>query len=210
MNSLITPLNLACLFPCFGNPPPKPKPTVKTTVLVYDGDVLPLSKVSRNEMGAYLCIATNGVPPSVSKRIILDVECKYSIQVEHGTWVAQLTGEWKLYQSVWVWGILWEGAYYISPLVGCLCQFSSNTRAHLPEREQAIHPARLSIHLSIHPAIPANWHPSSHPAFQPSNHPLSAFRAIFLHGAAQRLLFVPAAHQFNCTLVAPAMSDKRS
>lgn len=45
-------------------------------VLVYDGEVLPLTKVSRNEMGAYLCIATNGVPPSVSKRIILDVECK--------------------------------------------------------------------------------------------------------------------------------------
>jgi len=85
MNFLIPPLNLACLFPCSGNPPPKPKPPWKTTVLVYDGDVLPLSKVSRNEMGAYLCIATNGVPPSVSKRIILDVECKYSIQVEHGT-----------------------------------------------------------------------------------------------------------------------------
>lgn len=44
--------------------------------MVYDGEVLPLTKVSRNEMGAYLCIATNGVPPSVSKRIILDVECK--------------------------------------------------------------------------------------------------------------------------------------
>ncbi|XP_031631296.1 lachesin [Contarinia nasturtii] len=41
---------------------------------VYDGEVLPLTKVSRNEMGAYLCIATNGVPPSVSKRITLDVE----------------------------------------------------------------------------------------------------------------------------------------
>ncbi|KAG5683591.1 hypothetical protein PVAND_012864 [Polypedilum vanderplanki] len=27
-----------------------------------------------SQMGAYLCIATNGVPPSVSKRIILDVE----------------------------------------------------------------------------------------------------------------------------------------
>lgn len=50
--------------------------TTTTAVLVYDGDVLPLTKVSRNEMGAYLCIATNGVPPSVSKRIILDVECK--------------------------------------------------------------------------------------------------------------------------------------
>lgn len=45
--------------------------------MTYDGDVMLLTKVSRNEMGAYLCIATNGVPPSVSKRIILDVECKY-------------------------------------------------------------------------------------------------------------------------------------
>uniref|UniRef100_A0A182UFK3 Ig-like domain-containing protein n=1 Tax=Anopheles melas TaxID=34690 RepID=A0A182UFK3_9DIPT len=48
----------------------------KKKVMVYDGEVLHLTKVSRNEMGAYLCIATNGVPPSVSKRIILDVECK--------------------------------------------------------------------------------------------------------------------------------------
>lgn len=28
-------------------------------------------------MGAYLCIASNGVPPSVSKRILLLVHCKY-------------------------------------------------------------------------------------------------------------------------------------
>lgn len=49
-----------------------------TAAMVYDGEVLPLTKVSRNEMGAYLCIATNGVPPSVSKRIILDVECNYN------------------------------------------------------------------------------------------------------------------------------------
>ncbi|CRK87173.1 CLUMA_CG000981, isoform A [Clunio marinus] len=46
----------------------------KKKVMVYDGEVLHLTKLSRNEMGAYLCIATNGVPPSVSKRIILDVE----------------------------------------------------------------------------------------------------------------------------------------
>ncbi|CAH2013939.1 unnamed protein product [Acanthoscelides obtectus] len=32
-------------------------------------------------MGAYLCIATNGVPPSVSKRIIVDVEWG---EPEHG------------------------------------------------------------------------------------------------------------------------------
>jgi neurotrimin len=35
---------------------------------------LNLTRISRTEMGAYLCIASNGVPPSVSKRIIVDVE----------------------------------------------------------------------------------------------------------------------------------------
>jgi hypothetical protein len=46
-------------------------------VNVFEGDQLNLTRISRTEMGAYLCIATNGVPPSVSKRIIVDVECKY-------------------------------------------------------------------------------------------------------------------------------------
>ncbi|XP_065335204.1 lachesin-like isoform X2 [Cloeon dipterum] len=44
------------------------------SVNVYDGEQLNLTRISRTEMGAYLCIATNGVPPSVSKRIIVDVE----------------------------------------------------------------------------------------------------------------------------------------
>uniref|UniRef100_A0A1B6KD26 Ig-like domain-containing protein n=1 Tax=Graphocephala atropunctata TaxID=36148 RepID=A0A1B6KD26_9HEMI len=44
------------------------------TVNVFDGEQLNLTRITRNEMGAYLCIATNGVPPSVSKRIIVDVE----------------------------------------------------------------------------------------------------------------------------------------
>ncbi|XP_021937032.1 lachesin-like isoform X3 [Zootermopsis nevadensis] len=43
-------------------------------VNVYNGEQLNLTRISRTEMGAYLCIATNGVPPSVSKRIIVDVE----------------------------------------------------------------------------------------------------------------------------------------
>lgn len=46
-------------------------------VNVYDGEHLNLTRISRTEMGAYLCIATNGIPPSVSKRIIVDVECEY-------------------------------------------------------------------------------------------------------------------------------------
>ncbi|ETN61465.1 hypothetical protein AND_006874 [Anopheles darlingi] len=45
-----------------------------SVVLEWEGDVLTLSRVSRYDMGAYLCIATNGVPPSVSKRIKVSVD----------------------------------------------------------------------------------------------------------------------------------------
>ena len=43
-----------------------------------EGPVLNLHKVSRLDMGAYMCIARNGVPPAISKRIQLNVDCKYS------------------------------------------------------------------------------------------------------------------------------------
>lgn len=41
-----------------------------------EGEILSLTKITRSEMGAYLCIASNGVPPSVSKRMKLQVHCK--------------------------------------------------------------------------------------------------------------------------------------
>ena len=47
------------------------------SVPLYDGEQLNLTRITRNEMGAYLCIATNGVPPTVSKRITVDVECEW-------------------------------------------------------------------------------------------------------------------------------------
>ena len=47
-------------------------PTVK-------GHTLHLYKVSRLDMGAYMCIASNGVPPAVSKRIQLGIDCKYKL-----------------------------------------------------------------------------------------------------------------------------------
>ncbi|KAL1508989.1 hypothetical protein ABEB36_003798 [Hypothenemus hampei] len=40
-------------------------------VAVAEGSLLNLTRVSRQHMGPYLCIASNGVPPSVSKRIML-------------------------------------------------------------------------------------------------------------------------------------------
>jgi len=44
------------------------------SVNVVDGEVLHITKVSRLHMGAYLCIASNGVPPSISKRVVLRVQ----------------------------------------------------------------------------------------------------------------------------------------
>ncbi|XP_058828947.1 lachesin isoform X2 [Topomyia yanbarensis] len=53
----------------------------KQGVNSYRGEVLKLTKISRSEMGSYLCIASNGVPPSVSKRISLSIHFHPVIQV---------------------------------------------------------------------------------------------------------------------------------
>ncbi|XP_069672621.1 lachesin-like isoform X1 [Periplaneta americana] len=53
----------------------------KTKVSTYQGEILKLAKITRSEMGAYLCIASNGVPPSVSKRIMVNVHFHPVIQV---------------------------------------------------------------------------------------------------------------------------------
>ncbi|XP_046400586.1 lachesin-like [Ischnura elegans] len=45
------------------------------------GDVLTLVKLDRKQMGAYLCIASNDVPPAVSKRITLNVNFAPIIKV---------------------------------------------------------------------------------------------------------------------------------
>lgn len=45
-------------------------------VNVVDGEILSITKVSRLHMAAYLCVASNGVPPSISKRVQLKVQCK--------------------------------------------------------------------------------------------------------------------------------------
>lgn len=45
-------------------------------VEVYSGSALQFWRVDRRQMGAYLCIASNDVPPAVSKRVILNVNCE--------------------------------------------------------------------------------------------------------------------------------------
>lgn len=41
-----------------------------------EGSTLELHKISRLDMGVYMCIASNGVPPTVSKRIFVSVDCE--------------------------------------------------------------------------------------------------------------------------------------
>lgn len=48
-------------------------------VLQVKGGVLNITSIRREQMGAYFCVASNGVPPSISKRIIVVVQCKFLI-----------------------------------------------------------------------------------------------------------------------------------
>ena len=44
----------------------------------WEGSELQLTSVKRGQMGAFMCIARNNVPPAVSRRIVLNVHCKFS------------------------------------------------------------------------------------------------------------------------------------
>lgn len=46
------------------------------TVESYNGSSLRLPRLERRQMGPYLCIAQNDVPPAVSKRVLLNVHCE--------------------------------------------------------------------------------------------------------------------------------------
>lgn len=48
------------------------------TANTINGSSFSISRVDRLNMGAYLCIASNGIPPTVSKRVMLIVHCKYT------------------------------------------------------------------------------------------------------------------------------------
>lgn len=47
------------------------------TASSHNTSTFSIPRVNRLDMGAYLCIASNGIPPSVSKRVMLIVHCKY-------------------------------------------------------------------------------------------------------------------------------------
>ncbi|KAF5299032.1 hypothetical protein FQR65_LT09495, partial [Abscondita terminalis] len=53
------------------------------TVSEWEGETLELTRISRLDMGAYLCIASNGVPPTVSKRIKVSVDFPPMLWIPH-------------------------------------------------------------------------------------------------------------------------------
>jgi len=46
----------------------------------FEGELINFLNVDRQQSGAYLCIAKNDVPPAVSKRVFLSVNCKLKAQ----------------------------------------------------------------------------------------------------------------------------------
>ncbi|XP_015924453.2 lachesin [Parasteatoda tepidariorum] len=58
-----------------------PVGNTRNIVQRVEGEYLNLTQVNREDMGAYLCIAKNGIPPSVSKRILLQINFQPKIRV---------------------------------------------------------------------------------------------------------------------------------
>ncbi|XP_077285503.1 dpr-interacting protein lambda [Arctopsyche grandis] len=59
----------------------------------HEGPVLHLSYVQRTDMGLYYCIASNGVPPTVSKRYIVQVQFQPLIKVSNQLVAAPLDSD---------------------------------------------------------------------------------------------------------------------
>ncbi|XP_043501747.1 neurotrimin-like [Polistes fuscatus] len=53
------------------------------SVLEWDGETLEMERISRLDMGAYLCIAFNGIPPTVSKQIKVSVDFPPMLSIPH-------------------------------------------------------------------------------------------------------------------------------
>lgn len=61
------------------------KISINKTLSVQDweGDTLEMARISRLDMGAYLCIASNTIPPSVSKQIKVSVDFPPMLWIPH-------------------------------------------------------------------------------------------------------------------------------
>jgi len=65
----------------------------KRKVFLFRGEKLSLWKVRRRDMGAFMCIASNDVPPTVSRRVSLSVNFPPSVKVNKGLVGCPIGGE---------------------------------------------------------------------------------------------------------------------
>ncbi|XP_055298957.1 protein amalgam-like [Sitodiplosis mosellana] len=81
--------NITLICEAKGSPKPnitwkREGPTANHPAVVFaEGSTLPIARVDRTHMGSFLCIASNGVPPSVSKRITLIVHFSPMISIQN-------------------------------------------------------------------------------------------------------------------------------
>ena len=68
--------------------------------MVMDQQLISLTSVTRRDSGAYLCIASNGVPPAVSRRMMLDVMVPPVVSLEEELVTARVGSSVRLGCSV--------------------------------------------------------------------------------------------------------------
>ena len=69
-----------------------------TKPFIAEGEVLRIDRVSRYDMGYYMCIASNGVPPSVAQRIFLPVSCKFPLEKRLALELTQRRVWWQVFK----------------------------------------------------------------------------------------------------------------
>lgn len=78
-----------------------------SSVYSVEGETLRITHVSKRHMGVYYCIASNGVPPSVSKRVAVTVLCKFDLSlflnVFISTFIVQPSRVYKINQLPTFW-----------------------------------------------------------------------------------------------------------
>ena len=58
----------------------------------FQGPRLRLDKISRLNMGDYLCVASNGIPPSASNRFSIRVQCELAVNKNQTTYLKLIDG----------------------------------------------------------------------------------------------------------------------
>lgn len=70
------------------------------------GEALELEHVQRADMGPYHCIASNGVPPTVSKRFRVKVLCEFQIALPIHRIIWRMIG-FLFFELIYLQFILW-------------------------------------------------------------------------------------------------------